>query len=225
MKEWTLEEVSDGRLYRASDMARVGCGDCTGCSACCRNMGRSVILAPLDMPSLMQAGGMDFQTLKRTALEIHVVEGMILPNLRMVEDGSGGHCYFLDENGRCSIHPHRPAVCRLFPLGRVYGKEKRELHYFLLTNGCQKKNLSKVKIEKWLDMPDIRKEEAYHIRWHYFLAAAGKHARTMTVHAQEKFCEDVLKTMYEDLYYGNEDLYKQFEERISGLEEKYGIES
>ena len=44
-----LNEISDGSLYGANDMVRADCGGCTGCSACCRGMGSSVILDPLDI--------------------------------------------------------------------------------------------------------------------------------------------------------------------------------
>lgn len=33
-REVRMEEISDGKLYRAEDMVRAGCGDCQGCSAC-----------------------------------------------------------------------------------------------------------------------------------------------------------------------------------------------
>ena len=33
-----LSEISDGKIYRWNDMARVRCNDCEGCSSCCRDM-------------------------------------------------------------------------------------------------------------------------------------------------------------------------------------------
>ena len=48
-REISLEEISDGKLYGSGDMVKVGCDDCRGCSACCRGMGSSIILDPLDM--------------------------------------------------------------------------------------------------------------------------------------------------------------------------------
>ena len=45
----SLEEISDGRLYDENDMVKVGCSDCKGCSSCCRGMGESIILDPLDI--------------------------------------------------------------------------------------------------------------------------------------------------------------------------------
>ena len=51
-REVRMEDISDGKLYRAEDLVRAGCGGCEGCSACCRHMGESVILDPLDIYNL-----------------------------------------------------------------------------------------------------------------------------------------------------------------------------
>ena len=34
-RDINLDEISDGKLYDANDMVKVGCSDCAGCSACC----------------------------------------------------------------------------------------------------------------------------------------------------------------------------------------------
>lgn len=55
-----LEEISDGKLYTENDMAKVGCNDCQGCSACCQGMGESIILDPADIYRLSSGLIMDF---------------------------------------------------------------------------------------------------------------------------------------------------------------------
>ena len=52
-----LNEISDGRLYSANDMVKVECGDCAGCSACCQNMGTSVVLDPMDIWKMQRGTG------------------------------------------------------------------------------------------------------------------------------------------------------------------------
>lgn len=59
----------------------------------------------------------NFDTLLANYLELNVVDGMVLPNLKMA--GEEEACLFL-KDGRCSIHGYRPGICRLFPLGRIY---------------------------------------------------------------------------------------------------------
>ena len=40
-----LDEISDGKLYTAGDLAKVGCQDCEGCCDCCCQM-RDTIIRP-----------------------------------------------------------------------------------------------------------------------------------------------------------------------------------
>ena len=130
-----LDEISDGKLYTAGDLAKVGCQDCEGCCDCCCQMGDTIILDPLDVWQLMQGRGKSFEQLLDESLDLHVQDGVILPNLKMA--GEKEQCVYLNEKGRCSIHPFRPGICRLFPLGRFYengvvvaqdGKEARRCY-------------------------------------------------------------------------------------------------
>ena len=169
-RQVSLEEISDGRLYTANDLVKADCGGCQGCSACCRNMGTSAVLDPLDVFRLEQGLGMDFDALLTKGLELNVSDGLILPNLRMT--GEAEACAFLNPDGRCGIHPYRPGVCRLFPLGRYY--EESGFRYFLQIHECPK-NRSKIKVRKWLDTPELPKYEAYIRDWHFF---SGKSAES-----------------------------------------------
>ena len=114
----SLAEISDGRLYKASDMVKADCGGCNGCSRCCHGMGNSIILDPYDVYRMTTGMGKSMQELLAASVELNVVDGVILPNLKM--QGAEEACAYLDGEGRCSIHPYRPGICRLFPLGRYY---------------------------------------------------------------------------------------------------------
>lgn len=164
-----LEEISDGRLYGLNDMAKLGCNDCAGCSSCCRGMGNTIVLDPYDVWRLTGGLGVSLQQLLAGHLELNVVDGIILPNLKLAGDSE--QCTFLNEAGRCSIHPYRPGICRLFPLGRYY--EEDGFRYILQVHECEKQNRSKVKIRKWMDTPDMERYDAYIADWHAFL----KHLR------------------------------------------------
>jgi len=163
LREGTLEEISDGRFYELNDMAKLGCNDCAGCSACCRGMGNSILLDPWDIRELKNALNMTFEQLLESYIELNVVQGIILPNIRMINN----QCPFLNKEGRCSIHKFRPGVCRLFPLGRYY--DNNSFKYILQVNECKKNNRTKVKIEKWLDIKDIKTYEKFVLRWHYYI--------------------------------------------------------
>lgn len=160
-----LKQVSDGKLYQANDMVRAGCNDCRGCSSCCRGMGASIILDPYDMYSMESGLGITLEELMEDKIELNVVDGIIQPNLKMQENGDS--CAFLGETGRCTIHAFRPGFCRMFPLGRIY--EENSFRYFLQIYECPYPNKTKVKLKKWLDIPELAKYEAYIKDWHYFL--------------------------------------------------------
>ena len=157
-----LEEISDGKRYGLNDMVRAACNDCAGCSSCCEDMGESILLDPLDIYMLTKNLNCTFENLLQQNIELHVADGLILPNLKMTQENV---CPFLKEK-RCSIHSFRPGICRVFPLGRIY--EENKLDYFLQLEGCVKENRSKVKVSKWLDTPQLKQNQQYLIDWHAF---------------------------------------------------------
>ncbi len=177
----SIEEISDGKLYALNDLVKADCGGCKGCSVCCHGMGTSVILDPLDAARLAGGLGRSVEELISLGLlELNVVDGIILPNLRMA--GKDESCVFLNEEGRCLVHEHRPGICRLFPLGRYYHPKPEEsadgssgtFSYFLQVHECPCPSKTKVKVRKWIDTPDPARYEKYISDWHYFLEDVEK---------------------------------------------------
>lgn len=215
-----IKEISDGRLYSNNDMVKADCQDCVGCSACCQGMGESITLDPLDVFRLMKRLGCSFEALVQRHLELSVVDGMILPNLKM--DEKSEKCTFLDENGRCSIHADRPGICRLFPLGRFY--ENRSFRYFLQIHECKKNNRVKIKVRKWIDTPNVKEYESFVNEWHYFLKDLTELVAAEGDEAQQRMVSMyVLKQFYQNLYDLNADFYPQFEKRMRESKALFGI--
>lgn len=159
-REGNLQGLTDGKLYRSSDMARLGCNDCEGCSACCRGMGNSVVLDPYDVWRLERGLQKPFAQMIGMELMLSVVDGLVLPSINME---STGVCPFLNAEGRCSIHTFRPGICRLFPLGRYY--HDGGFSYVLMTGECEKENRTKIKIEKWLGEKNLPEYESFVLEW------------------------------------------------------------
>jgi len=209
-----LEEISDGRIYGLQDMVRAACNDCEGCHACCEDMGDSIILDPLDVYLLQKNLGTSVESLLEKKIELRMVDGMILPNMMMSDVTNC--CVFLNEEGRCSIHSFRPGICRVFPLGRIYDEEG--LSYFLQKEGCVKPNRSKVKVSKWLDTPELRKNQQYLIDWHDF----RKQMETVIEDTEdEKTVKTItmflLNTFFIQPYDVKEDFYEQFYARLEKI--------
>jgi uncharacterized protein len=78
------------------------CGRCIGC---CRN--KKIQLNPYEIARMASHLGISTTDF----IKQYTVSGTVLKNR---EDDT---CIFLETNG-CSIHPDRPLVCRLYPLGR-----------------------------------------------------------------------------------------------------------
>lgn len=215
-----LEEISDGKVYGRNDMVRAGCQDCQGCSDCCQGMGSSILLDPYDIYQITKNEKTTFEALLEDKIELGVVDGIILPNLKMT--GEKEQCPYLNQEGRCSIHSYRPGLCRLFPLGRCYGEHS--FQYFLQADECSRKNRTKVKVSKWIDTPDIKKNETYIIDWHYFL----KEVEEMLLHCQEEALPKqinmyLLNRFFLDPYNMQEDFYIQIEKRFELAREQLGL--
>jgi Fe-S-cluster containining protein len=210
-REVDLKEISDGKIYGLNDMVKADCGDCKGCFACCQGMGQSVILDPLDSFRLTESLSCTMETLLVNKLELNVVDGIVLPNLKM--SGEEGRCGFLNGEGRCEIHHFRPGICRLFPLGRVY--EEQGFQYFLQVHECRMENRTKVKVRKWIDTSDIKQYEKFIFDWHSFLKRLEQQIEKAEDPAfANKASMYVLKNFYLTPYNQGEDFYSQFEKKL-----------
>ena len=204
-----LKKVSDGRLYDLNDMVKADCRDCTGCSTCCRGMGSSIILDPLDVHRLRVHLGMTLEEMLDRQIELNVVDGVILPDLKMSILTRG--CSFLNKEGRCSIHAFRPGICRLFPLGRLY--ENGSFRYFIQIHECPHPARGKVKVKKWIDTPDPKRYEKFVNDWHYFVKDFQNLSReTQDVELSKTLSMYLLRAFYLKPF--GDDFYGEFDERL-----------
>lgn len=213
-----MNQISDGKLYGINDMVKAGCDGCNGCSACCSGMGKSVVLDPLDVYRMTENLGKTFEELLAGNVELNVVDGIILPNLKM--SGSEERCSFLDNNGRCRIHGFRPGICRLFPLGRYY--ENRGHRYFLQIYECPKENKTKVKVKNWIDTPDIKSYEEFADKWHYMLEDLQEVIiKTSDEALTKQISMYVLQTFYIKEYRSDVNIYRQINDRIKDTYQQF----
>lgn len=197
-------------LLNGNDMTRLGCGECIGCSDCCRSMGQSIVLDPYDIYQLQRATKQNFAQLIQEKIELHVEDGLILPSLKMQDDTDA--CGFLSKEGRCSIHADRPGLCRLFPLGRNY--DEKGLRYFLLEDACQIQNRTKVKIKKWLGISGLPQYEKFLVEWHDLRKGMQEEiAEKQSDEYTQNINVRMLEMFYQKPYDMTEDFLMQFEKR------------
>jgi Fe-S-cluster containining protein len=206
----SLTDISDGTLYDWMDIVEVGCDGCQGKPACCRGMGKSIILDPYDIYRITTNIEITFEQLLAHMIELNVVDGIILPNLKMA--GKNESCVFLDQEGRCSIHSYRPGICRIFPLGRYY--EEHDFSYILQINECPCKATSQVKAGKWVDTPNLAKNKQFLIDWHYFLNDVEVLIKNSKDDTTVKNINLYLLNMFYGKKYEESDYYPQFYNRL-----------
>ena len=132
-------------------------------------------------------------------LELSMVDEMLLPKMRMDQRNA---CHFLDANGRCSIHPVRPGICRLFPLGRYY--ENDDYRYFLQTLECRKHDRYKLRIRDWLDEKDAEAYHDYIMSWHRFLKLMEEKLPLLTEESRSSVTCYILKMFFLAPYQASE---------------------
>lgn len=223
-----MKQISDGKLYGLHDMVRADCGDCRGCSYCCHMMGDTIILDPLDICLLTTNLGRTFEEMMQDdSICLHVQDGVILPSLNLHE---GKGCSFLTPEGRCSVHGFRPGLCRIFPLGRFYREETRDFLYFLQTRECRQESRAKVKVSKWIDVPNLQANQAFIGKWHFFIRRmqrliqgaehdgaerGGAERGGMDEQSVKQLNMLILQLFFCKPYDPDRDFYEQFEERMA----------
>ncbi len=216
-REESLEELWDGKFYELTDLVPVGSEGCEGCADCCIHTGDSIILDPYDMCCLTRGLHKRFEDMMEKEIEIRLVDGWILPNLMVQheeqperEDG----CAFLSEENRCTIHPFRPGVCRLFPMARYY--TENGFHYFLQKGECTGKGTPcKARLREWLDIPDLPRYEAFVLAWHRFRKEVAGKTEMLTDRSREQVQRYLLQLFFVEPYPGKKDFYLIFEERMA----------
>ncbi len=215
-----LEDISDGKIYESEDWVAADAGGCQGCSACCHHVGDLVVLTPFDVWELMAYLKVSFNELLENKLELEEEKKITLPYLRM--QGSSERCSFLNEEGRCEVHAHRPNICRLFPLGRVY--QDNTFKYFLQIGNCQKTPLKEVKVKDWIAIEDYEQNKAFILAWHQLLKALGFRLKFVKDAEECKYINDyLLDTFYHKLLEEPEDFYTAFWRKLPEAKSYLGI--
>ena len=216
LRHESLEEITDGRFYGPNDMVKADTGDCRGCSLCCHCVGDTLLLEPPDIYRFRKELGLTFEQLLGKAAELGLADGLILPHIRMSEQEA---CAFLDQNGRCSIHSARPAYCRMFPLGRYYQGD--DFVYILQVKQCDHPR-TKVKVKRWIDLPDLPAYENFARSWHALLRKARQIAAEDEA-MRKTVCMIILRQFYQHPWETDRDFYEQYAIQEEKAKREMGI--
>ena len=199
------------KLMTSRDLAKIFCKACNGCGECCHGMDDTIHLDPYDIFMLTGNLKKSFSDLINVRIGLHVETGLVLPHLLM--RGENVCCTFLRNDGRCGIHAFRPGFCRLFPLGREY--DGKTFRYFVTDGGCNIPGKTKVRIDRYLEIPDLKRYEAFVTTWHYFKKSLEEFLYDkQDAELNQRIALFILEMFYERPYNTDGDFYVQFDRRL-----------
>lgn len=211
-----LEEISDGKLYTSNDLVKLGCDGCNGAASCCRFAADTITLDPFDFYQFSVGEGLSFEQLYGAGvIALSPVQGLLLPHLNFSKTTES--CPFLNSDGLCNIHSHRPGLCRLFPLARYFEADK--LYYILQIHECPCSVTPKIKVKNWIGLPNLEQYEAFLVTWHNLvfrvqekIAAAPDRQIISTVTTA------LLKLFFLTPYQAEDSFFLQFERRSQQMD-------
>lgn len=215
-----LDQISDGKLYGVYDWVAADTSGCNGCSACCHGVGELVILNPHDFYAIKKHLGLTNDTHLSDFATFKTNDRITLPHLKTI--GENERCVFLNDQDRCRIHPSRPNICRLFPLGRVYDTDT--FHYFLQTEACIKPKLENVRIFDWIAISDYDAHRAFVLSWYHVTKALKFRLKFERDEAQLKALQEmVLSLFYSIEPLKEETFFEAFAKKLPSAKKALGI--
>ena len=215
-----LNSISDGRVYDINDMVKADAGGCDGCSDCCHGVGDLVVLTPFDIFEITSSLNTTFDELLASKIELKTENKISLAHLRMLGENQG--CAFLNDEGRCSVHLHRPNICRLFPLGRFY--EDDDFKYFLQEGACSKPKLAKIKVKKWIGIDNYKENKKFILEWYKFLKALSFRLKFIRDEDELRSANEIIiENLYKISLDEGQDFYSVFYDRLKKVKKELSV--
>ena len=143
---------------------------CSGCGKCCRER-EDIILSPLDIFKMAKHLDMSNEDFIKTYCEWYEGSMSKIPVVRLKPREYRKTCP-LNDKGRCRVHVQKPAVCALFPLGRMTKEnteeQTKEFFYFIQPIKCGNKRQTQT-VQQWLEEFNMQDEEHVIIMWHDYI--------------------------------------------------------
>jgi hypothetical protein len=161
MMEDKLHRMTTGKELKMDDTFKFGCG---GCGSCCYNHA-DIILSGHDIYRIAKMLKIPTHTVVERYGITHIGGDSKMPvvTMGMRADGS---CPLLTD-GRCIVHDFKPLTCALFPIGRIFNVEKKEVKYVFQTgvnNGCR--DIKKVNtLRSWLESFNLHNIDEDSFAW------------------------------------------------------------
>ena len=140
------------------DTLKFQCGKGVDCfTHCCRDV--SIVLTPYDVLRMKQALHLDSTEFLEKYTFLGCTRGQKLPVVLLRMNTGDKRCPFVTDEG-CTIYPHRPWACRMYPLGLAEPKRphpgEHGFYFVLRENLCHGHgNGSQCSIRDWISSQSI----------------------------------------------------------------------
>lgn len=190
---------------------------CTQCGECCRNR-HDILLSPYDLFRIAGFLKENISSVIEKYCEVYIGQDSRLPVVRAKPKIHQAVCPFL-RNGKCSIHAVKPAVCALFPLGRIIRPDVG-VQYVLQEVSCNA-DKTPVKVKDFLAQFGLKESETPAIMWGEIISrlALGKQQK-LSQTVDDRLNEMIFLFLY--LHYDTaQDFLQQLAENIQKVERAY----
>ena len=183
-------ELKPGDTFRFS---------CAMCGRCCRKRREPILVTGADIFRAAKGMGISVEAILPKNFETYVGDDSHIP-LYVLAERLDGSCRFL-RKGKCLIQQNKPAVCALFPLGRLSDTQDTSFRYFMNPKSCYTamSNGKVWTLEEWLDEFHIRETESMTSAWQKLVSCIVDVTCRMK---KEEICGDLLEELRYILYLG-----------------------
>ncbi len=115
---------------------------CMMCGNCCRKRKDPIGLTGYDLYNIAKSLRVNIEDLFEKCVRVEVEPSFPIPRVYLNERDDGS-CRLL-RKGKCTIQKDKPVVCRNFPLGRMFYKDK--FYYFTQDDTCAGTGQNKIKL-------------------------------------------------------------------------------
>ena len=193
---------------------------CTMCGKCCINR-EDIMLSPRDLYRVSRELQLTPSDFVNQYGETYIGSDSRIPIVRLLPRGSIKRCPLLKDR-KCSVHKAKPAVCAMFPIGRLVKAEgspensiisdDHEIQYIFDKPGCGDDSETHT-VREWLGEFGLPLQDAYYIKWTQTITQAGTILRKLEKRCPEDIMEKIWMTTYVLLYL-NYDIEGDFESRF-----------
>lgn len=192
---------------------------CTACGDCCYDP-EGIILSAGDIYRGAKFLGMKAGSFVEQYCRMYVGPQSRLPLLTVKTEGPRKKCIFLDGRGKCRIHPAKPSVCEVFPLGRTMDvRSPGSVEYRLSPVSCGKRCREHT-VREWLSGTGLEKSNELFSAWTSGIGELVDRTKKLYDLAGDMLvalvAPDVAEILYCD-YDTEEEFLPQFRENIRRL--------